>query len=225
MYLSHFSSEDGEGPTREQVTQWLRRTRSPENEFPAATGLSALLGQSGEAAVGITQIEAFSTGFQFTLAIRVRQARRELVHGGLYTLISGHPHPNAEISLEDRLLIGVEYANGHRASTLHDMRMGGPGAMTDESLLMLTQQSGSGGELSVDQTYWVCPLPPEGPVTFVSTWPAFGITETRTEIDSAPIRAAAERSRLLWPPQPPMERFEPPPPPRPSTGWFAEPPS
>jgi hypothetical protein len=76
----------------------------------------------------------------------------------------------------------------------------------------------------VDQTFWVAPLPPEGPVVVVLTWPGFGIAETRTVLDGAAVRAAASSSRMLWPPQPTVEPPEPPEPPRPASGWFAEPP-
>ena len=100
----------------------------------------------------------------------------------------------------------------------------GPGGMPDEQDLVLVQQGGGGGHQSVDQRYWVSPLSPEGPVTFVLTWASFGIPESRTVVDGAAIRAAADRSQLLWPPQPAMEPPEPPPPPRPATGWFADPP-
>jgi hypothetical protein len=48
--------------------------------------------------------------------------------------------------------------------------------------------------------------------------------ESRTVLDGGAIRAAAERSQVLWPPQPAMRPQEPPSPPRPSSGWFADPP-
>jgi hypothetical protein len=206
------------------MEQWYRLTSPPENEFPVGVGLTVLLGQTNDAAVGITQIEAFSTGFKFSLAVRLRQARPELVRGGLFMLISAHVRPGIEIPLENRLLLGLEYSNGHRASTLQDMRMLGPGAVAGGQQLVLVQQGGGGGEQSVDQTYWVSPLPPQGPVTFVLSWPAFGIPESRTVLDGAAIRVAADRSQLLWPPQPATESPQPPSPPRPSSGWFAEPP-
>jgi hypothetical protein len=196
----------------------------PENEFPAGVGLTVLLGRTDDAAVGITQLEAFSTGFQFTLAVRLRQARPELARGGLLMLIDPHIHPGIEIPLPNRFLLGLEYSNGHRASTLQDMWTQGPVAVAGGQELTLVQQGGSGGDLSADQTYWVSPLPPAGPVTFVLAWLAFDIPESRTVLDSAPIRAAADHSQPLWPPQPAGEPSEPPPPPRPSTGWFAEPP-
>jgi hypothetical protein len=213
----------GNPPTPEQLEQWRRQMSPPDHEFPAGVGPYVLLGHTDDAAVGLTRLEAFSTGFQFTLAVRVRQPRPEFARGGLYRLISSHVHPGVEVRPEDRLLLGIEYSDGRRASTLSDMRMHGPGAMTDRDLLVLVQHGGGGGELSVDQPYWVAPLPPEGPVTVVLAWPGFGIPESRTTLDGATIRAAASHSQTLWPPQPVIEPPEPPPTPRPSSGWFAEP--
>jgi len=225
MWISHRDGPADEPPTPAQVQRWHRRISPPENEFPAGVGLTVLLGRTNDAAVGITQIEGYSTGFQFTLVVRLRQARPESVRGGLLMLISSHVHPGIEIPVEDRLLLGLEYPNGHRASTVQDMRMLGPGAVPSDQQLVLVQQGGGGGEQSVNQTYWVSPLPPEGPVTFVLAWPAFGMPESRTVLDSAAIRDAAEHSQLLWPQQPAMQPPRPPSPPRPSSGWFAEPPS
>ncbi|HEX5995850.1 MAG TPA: hypothetical protein VFY84_11970 [Jiangellales bacterium] len=223
MRIGHWSGQPDEPPTPEQLQQWHRRMSPPENEFPAGVGITVLLGRSDDAAAGITQLEAYSTGFRFTLNVRLRQARPEIVGGRLFMLISPRPHPGIEIPLEERLLLGLEYPDGHRASTLQDMRVGlGLGAGGQQ--LVLFQQGGNGDELSVDQTYWVSPLPPEGPVTFVLAWPAFGMPESRTVVDGAAIRAAADRSQLLWPAQPAAEPPEPRSPPRPSSGWFAEPP-
>lgn len=158
MWIGHRGGPVGEPPTPEQVHQWHRRMSPPDNEFPAGIGLTVLLGRTNDAAVGITQIEAYSAGFRFTLAVRLRRAGPELVRGGLLMRLSSHVHPGIEIPLEDRLLLGLEYSNGHRASTLQDMRMLGPGAGAEGQPLMLVQQSGGGGEQSVDQTYWVSPL-------------------------------------------------------------------
>jgi len=138
-------------------------------------------------------------------------------------LISSHVPPGVDVRLEDRLLLGIEYPDGRRASTRTDMRMRGPGAMTDREQLVLVQQGGGGGAHSVDQSYWVAPLPPDGPVTVVLAWPGFGMPESRTTLDGAAILAAASHSQRLWPPQPATESPEPPPVARPSSGWFAYP--
>jgi hypothetical protein len=153
---------------------------------------------------------------------RVRRLAPELAHGGLFMLIGSHALPGVDIPLERRLLLGLEYPDGRRASTLPDTSVPGPSAMEDGQRLVLTQQGGGGGSQGVDQTYWVSPLPLEGPTTFVLAWPGFGLLESRTVVDGGVIRAAADRSQLLWPPQQPdMEPAELPPPPRPSSGWFA----
>jgi hypothetical protein len=224
MRISHgHGSADEPPPTPEQVEQWHRRTFPPENELPAGVGLTVVLGRTEDAAVGITQLEAFSTGFQFTLAVRLRRARPELGSSGLWMLISPPRHRGIDTPLSNRLLLGIEYSNGQRASTLQDMRMMGPGAEVAGQELMLVEQGGGGADLSVDQRYWVAPLPPDGPMTFVLAWPGLGMPESRTVVDSVAIRAAAERSQVLWPVQPAGQDPEPPPVPRPSSGWFAEP--
>lgn len=187
------------------------------------------IGRTDEVAVGVTQLEAFSTGFRFTLAVRLRRARPEFVHGGLLMSIGSYAHPGMEVFLEDRLLVGLEYSDGRRASSLDGPGWEGPGSEPDHSQVVLVQGSGGGDDRSADQTFWVAPLPPEGPVVFVLAWPSLGIAESRTAFDGAAIRAAAARSQVLWPAQPPGDVAEPPPPPpppppsRPSSGWFADP--
>ena len=224
MRFAHGREPADEPPTPEQVHQWQRRTSAPENEFPAGAGVTVLLGRTDDAAVGITQVEAFSTGFRFTLAVRLRRTLPEHARGGLFMLISSHVHPGVQIPQEERLLLGLEYHDGRRASTLQDMRRFHSDAAPDDEQLVLVQQGGGGDDRSVDQSYWVSPLPPEGPVTVVLAWPAFGMPESRAVLDSAAIRAAAERSQLLWPPRPVTQPPELPPPPAPPSGWFAEPP-
>lgn len=208
---------DGEPPTPEQIEEWQRLMQPPENELPAGVAVTAVLGRTADAAVGITQVEAFSGGFRFTLAVRLRTPVPDQP-GGLFHLVNTHPHPASQVAVEERLLFGIEYADGRRASTL-DHR--DPFASRP---LVLMQQGGGGGDTSVDQGYWVAPLPPDGPVTFVLAWPRFGIDETRTQVDGGLIRDAGARSEVLWPPPPRVEAGEPAPPPRPATGWFAQPP-
>ena len=59
------------------IRAWHERMAPPENEFPAGAALTALLGRTDDVAVGITQVEVFSTGFRFTLAVRLRRPLRD----------------------------------------------------------------------------------------------------------------------------------------------------
>ena len=56
-----------------------------------------------------------------------------------------------------------------------------------------------GGLRHRNWSYWVSPLPPAGPVTFVCEWAAAGIPETRASLDGQLIVDAARRSVRLWP--------------------------
>lgn len=205
---------------------WFGRMSPPYNEIPAGVGMTALVVAPDDAAVAVTGFEAYSTGFRFTLAVRLRRRQPQLAPRGLFELVDPHPHAGT-VDLDQRVLLGLEYPDGRRASTLDDGWPGGAsgpsGASGDH--LVFVQNGGSGGETAVDLGYWVEPLPPDGPVAFVVRWPAVGATESRVELDGGAIRAAAAHSRTLWPPQPPEAQPEPTPPPRPTSGWFAQPPS
>lgn len=223
MWISHRDSSAEEAPTPEQVERWQRRMSPPENEFPAGVGITVLLASTDDVAVGLTQVEAFSTGFRFNLAARVRQLPSGLIRGELFMHVSSHV-PDLQIPLENRLLVGIEYSDGRRASTLGDTGAFSPGAEMDSDQLVMVPQGGGGAELAVDQGFWVAPLPPPGPVTVVVTWSGFGIEESRTVLDGDSLRAAAASSQTLWPPQSAAKPPQPPTPPRPTSGWFAGPP-
>lgn len=218
--IGHSGSPDEPDP--DGVGHWARRMSPPDNEIPAGIAMAPLLAASDDAAAAITRVEASSNGFRFTLAVRLRRRRAEVAPRGLFELLDPHL-PTDGAATDQRLLLGLEYPDGRRASTLDDGWAGDPGAEGGERLV-LVQESGSGSETSADQLYWVTPLPPDGPVAFIIRWPAFGIAESRMELDGGPIRAAASRSRILWPPQQ-LEPQPEPTPPRPTSGWFAQPPS
>lgn len=107
------------------------------------------------------------------------------------------------------------------------MNLGGfgwPGAgrtLADDDVV-LSPGGGSGGGLTYEQSYWVSPLPPAGAVTFVCSWPAFGIDESTAVIDATALLLAAERSVVLWAPSPSGEDMEEgPQPPDLPDGWFS----
>jgi hypothetical protein len=43
------------------------------------------------------------------------------------------------------------------------------------------------------------PLPPAGPLTVVSEWPAHDIPETRVVIDATELRDRAAEAEVIWP--------------------------
>ncbi len=89
--------------------------------------------------------------------------------------------------------------------------------------VLLHSRGGGGGETSIDQKWWLSPLPPEGPLRVVVRCPELGIGETSVELDGTAIRRAAEQVVELWPwSRQELAPPEPPPPPDlPDDSWFA----
>jgi hypothetical protein len=205
------------GPDAEAMLRRQRRMSEPENEVPAPVPFTAVLGRTDDVAVCVAGMHAYTTGLSFRLAVRLRQMPAGM-HHRIFEMVSGH---GPGTPAEDRLLLGVEYADGRTASNV----AGDPWFAMDElsdDQLVLTPGGGGGGGLSYDQRFWLSPLPPSGPVTIVCARPALGLTEASTEVESQTLRDAAARALVLWPPSTRSLESEPAPePPSVPKGWFS----
>jgi hypothetical protein len=77
----------------------------------------------------------------------------------------------------DGLRLGLLYADGRRGATT-----GGhwrPDRDDDPERVVLEHGCSGGTARRWDGNFWVHPLPPDGPVTFVASWPEYGAAETR----------------------------------------------
>lgn len=185
-----------------------RRMNRPENEVPTALPMNRLLGRTPDVAVALLGLQAYTIGVAFQLAARARGAGDPACENQLNDLFWEHR------SGRPRFLLGVEFADGRRASSLS--RPGGNGD------LIFHSGAGSGGSTSVGQEWWLSPLPPEGPLLVVARSPEIGLEETVVELDGTTIRRAGEAAVVLWPYEPPQELVPEPPPLRelPADSWF-----
>jgi hypothetical protein len=206
---------------------FFRRMGPPENEVPVAIPVNVVLARTDDAAIALTGMQVYSTGVAFDVAVRVRTWPDD-DHGGLGELVFEHGRRGS------RLLIGVELSDGRRASNVGGHGHGhghghgpghGPGFGADPSGIVFHQSGGGGGQLAVDQSWWLSPVPPEGPVRFVCSCAELNLAETSVELDGTAMQRAAERVVTLWPWVRPGadERLEPPPPDLPDDSWFAGP--
>jgi hypothetical protein len=188
---------------------FVRRMNKPENELPVALPMNRLLSRTPDVAVALIGLQAYSTGVAFELVARARGAEEPGADNRLGDIFwerrAGTP----------QFLLGVQFADGRRASSLPF-----PGRSED---IVFHQGGGGGGPSSVDQEWWLSPLPPEGPLLVVVRCPEIGVEETVVELDGTAIRRAGESAIVLWPYEPPVDRgHEPPTPPDvPADSWFA----
>jgi hypothetical protein len=97
--------------------------------------------------------------------------------------------------------LGLQRADGTKVIGQHGGPGPGPKPERDAEPAgpILRPFLGGGGPRSSFWRWWAWPLPPPGPLEFVSDWPAAGIPETRAGLDGQLILDAAARSIRLWP--------------------------
>jgi hypothetical protein len=99
----------------------------------------------------------------------------------------------------------VQFADGQKATSLDtwwDYFDPQSWTQAPPSGPVLLPSGGGGGERLRSQSYWVWPLPPDGPLAFVVEWPALGVPLTQAVVDGALIRQAAAQDERLWPADP-----------------------
>ena len=135
---------------------------------------------------------AYRRGFEFSLGLRARGTRARL-DDPLMSWRAGRGG-----GFDDAVLrFGIAFADGRKA-TVFDSHPGW-GRRDETPDMVLRQRGGGGGGSSWDFRFWAWPLPPDGPLAFVTEWPSEGIALTRVELDSSVVRAAATRVEELWP--------------------------
>lgn len=201
---SHGGASAEGRPTREQLDAWRRRMSRPDNEVPVAVPVSLLLARTGELAVSVMGMHAYSTGVTFELVVRLRQRQRGPGRQDLFNMVEA----GAGGPVENGLVLSVEYADGRRAST-----DGGPvwpgRTEPPPELPVLALDSASGGDVTYDASYWLSPGPPDGSVAFGCAWPALGVAETRQVVEDASFASASARAQVLWEPPPLFDEESP----------------
>jgi hypothetical protein len=161
----------------------------PDGTLPTPLPNRLLLARTSDAAIAVVGLLAFPVGFEFLVTVQLKQA------------VPGTPASSFLGEIDDEPLgdeffrLGLQFSTGEKAvnTQRRTIREG-----TDVPGPVLRMRLGGGGLLSRDWKYWVSPLPPQGPLTFVCEWPTLGIPESRAEIDAQLLLDAAGQSIDLW---------------------------
>ena len=187
-----------EPPRRPRRRPWMR----PETVIPGSVPAELLLVRGEAVAVAVGSLRAYPNGFEFAVHVRLRREDAEYRHG-MSDPFDWHACGRRETTGDQALRLGILYADGRRTATT-SRRPALPGG-AEAGELALQQGGSSGSDRRWDGDFWVHPLPPDGPVTFVASWLAYEVTETRAQVDGSAIRAAASRAIELWPDDPDFE--------------------
>lgn len=179
------------GPERQPPSpEWLG---PPYGVLPGAVALEVVLAQNEQAAVYLGRCAAYPAGLDFELHVVASASAGDLDPSlnGIYQRHGGGTN------YEQMLRFGIAFADGRKASNVGGLTR--PGEEPKGPVLWGMGGGGGGGRWHQD--FWMWPLPPEGPLSFVCEWPAAGIALTRVDVDSQPLRDAAARARALFPNQ------------------------
>lgn len=180
-------------PLRRPRPAWMQ----PDEVIPGSVPGELMLIRTGQVAVAIGSIRAYPNGFEFTALVRMHGEDEN--EPGWHDPFDRHGRRGGQLP-GDVLRLGLLYADGRRGATT-----GGhwrPDRDDDPGRLVVEHGSSGGTGRRWDGNFWVHPLPPDGPVTFVASWPEYGAAETRAGLDGTVIRAAAARAVVLWPEEP-----------------------
>ena len=168
----------------------------PDGVIPGVAHLGLILIRTEGMAVAVSSVAAYPNGFEFSVHARLHHAQ---FAWGVSPLDPSADPVTAQYP-EQALRLGILYADGRRARS----RSHQPITVDDtggEDLVMT--ETGTGGtDRQWDGQFWVHPLPPDGPVTFVASWLLWGVTEVTAALDSSVIHDAARRAVVLWPDEP-----------------------
>jgi hypothetical protein len=177
----------------------------PERVLGGPVAINFLVGQSDIGAVKVQHLTAFPTGFEFQVCAYAVLTDEVDVFDPMFGM-SGrrlHPEKSEQELLVELVALRVEYSDGMRFSTWPAATS--QAAPPSRSLFAMgggARRSEDGTLWTADSTFWVGPLPPPGEVTFICSWPKYGIANARQAIDAQVILDAAERSTPILPRRP-----------------------
>jgi hypothetical protein len=181
-----------EEPAEPVAHPWLG---PPNNVLGVTIPIDAVLARSQKAIVTLGSLVAYPEGFtlEYLILVRDPDAGEHLPELHRYA----HRRSGGDELPDELFRFGIEFADGSRATTL-DVRRAFTSS-PDEIRGPILAPRGGGGSLDRWQgSYWVWPLPPDGPLAFVCEWPVAGIPLTRYELEAGCVREASARAELLW---------------------------
>ena len=171
-----------------------------DNLLGAGVPLTLLLAQNEHVAVAITGATAYPYGVELNVSVRIRnlppEARQAMRHGGPFHVLLDEEAWREGIPPE-LLRLGVQFSDGRKAATVGGDHL--PSETDPEAMPpILSSHGGGGNERAWNAQFWLWPLPPPGPLVFVTEWPIAGIDLTRVEVDADLILEASLEAQELW---------------------------
>ena len=175
-------------PPRQPTPPWLG---PPRGLLPGLSAQRAILFRDDKAILLVDHFRVYPTGLSFSLRVILKE-RKENHREPWGQQFGRLPYPLPD----DFLRFGIQFADGWKwTNLLPDMRR----PKQEPERHVITNRGTHGGDDSWKTDYWLWQLPTEGPLTFVASWPAYGVAEARATVDGAELRRCAKAAEVIWP--------------------------
>jgi hypothetical protein len=167
----------------------------PTGILPGYSAQRAVLFKTQDSLFVVHRFLVYPNGLEFTLTLLLRDPSYEL--GDTPWELHARPRARARSdSIPDEFLrFGILFSDGTKWTNL-DWRY--PSPHEEPSGPVISGRGGGGGGDSWEMDYWMWPLPPEGSMTFVASWPVRNIPERHAEVDATEIRERADEAETIW---------------------------
>jgi len=169
--------------------------RPSEGTLPEIVPVGEIVHRSESVVVQLEHLRVYPNGFTINLFILTNP---HLGHGRASFTMLGGPGPDLR---QQYPRVGVRFADGRTAGRDATFPFHQGVAKDDQGIPtepILTMAGGGGGTGGYRFGVWVFPLPPDGPLEIYVSLPAADDSESKVVIDSAVVRSAAERARVIW---------------------------
>ena len=162
----------------------------PAGVIPTPLLARATIFKTDTALFTLEHLDVYPTGIEFTLYLRLR------------TPLDWHGIPwepdGRKVSADNTefLRLGFEFPDGSKWTNLPGQE--DPFGQEPDGPFVMNRGGGGGGS-RWEMKQWIWPLPTAGDLVIHSAWPALGIDETSTAIDTKLFtKAAAKAEQLPW---------------------------
>jgi hypothetical protein len=144
-----------------------------------------VLAQTQDTVLFLSDFEAFPTGLRFEMVARIRPGTGRLPESTNTFMLLG---------LDRGFRFGVEFGDGRKTQAI-PMDILRPTLETTPTTPVLCPVGPGGGTIEQSRTgFWLWPLPPPGPITWVLSWAEQSIAETSMTLDASVLTSAANES-------------------------------
>lgn len=198
-FFPEVAPSDDDPSEHHMTPEWVA---PPVDWLPSRIGVSTVMATTDDVAVTITGLSVYASGLQIDLQWLLRNRRQDRRDWAtLMDRFGGGRWGHGAVDPARSIRFGVVLDDGTKVvADVGDAFPDDPTKAPTEPALTLAEQGGSGDEsyFTTSARLWLWPVPPDGRLELVLSWPEFDIPETRHTFEDHAYSVAARQAQSIW---------------------------